>query len=144
MIRIILLLVLLVVGAGAGGYAALTFLPKSEASARQTEPTSGEYVRLPRQITVPVWQEDKVRRMVAVELTLVVMPGTGGAALAAEPRLRSHLFASLVTFANENDLSTTDADALSNLSQALRQSADVALPDTVMEVLVTDLFVQEM
>jgi len=119
-------------------------LPATEAKPLAAADVDLQYVRLPRQITVPIWQDEAVHRIVAVEVTLAVVSGAEGDVLAMEPRLRAGLLASMVTIAHSGGFTATDTKSLDAIGKSLRRAADQVIPGKVREVLVTDIFVQEM
>jgi hypothetical protein len=107
------------------------------------EPT--EFAPIGNQFVVPVLRDGLVRSLVLVSVTLEVSEGTTTQVYAIEPRLRDAFLQVLFDHANTGgfDDRFTQADRMSLLRQALRESADRMLGPIVRDVLIVDIVRQE-
>lgn len=100
-----------------------------------------EYVKLSNQFIVPLVENGQVVSMMVLTLSLEVRAGGGDAVYAREPKLRDALLQVLFDHANANGFAGryTDAEAMMPLRRALREAAVKVLPDTVTDVLISDI-----
>ncbi|MFP4273777.1 MAG: flagellar basal body-associated FliL family protein [Paracoccaceae bacterium] len=159
--RFLVPVILALVGAGTGIGAGLHFatdpLPAKKTETEACEPGDPagaapeipqadlEYVKLSNQFIVPLLTDQEVRAMAVVSLSIEVVPGGTDAVYAREPKLRDLFLQVLFDQANMGgfDGAFTRAEMLDTLRLALRESAQTVLPDTVTDVLITEIARQE-
>jgi len=107
------------------------------------EPT--EFAPVGNQFVVPVLRNGVVRALVLVSVTLEVAEGTTTQVYAIEPRLRDAFLQVLFDHANAGgfDDRFTQADRMSLLRQALRETAGRMLGPILRDVLIVDIVRQE-
>lgn len=100
-----------------------------------------EYVKLSNQFVVPLVENGQVESMMVLTLSLEVKVGGGDAVYAREPKLRDALLQVLFDHANADGFRGRfiDAEAMQPLRRALREAAMKVLPDTVNDVLISDI-----
>ncbi|SEM46781.1 Flagellar basal body-associated protein FliL [Gemmobacter aquatilis] len=152
-----LLLVLLGIGGGIGAGLFLRPAPDPEtagaahdAAAPAEDPHADlehapEYVKLNNQFIIPLVENGRVSSMVVLSLSLEVAPGTTEAVFAKEPKLRDSFLQILFDHANTGGFrgAFTDGAQLSSLRKALLETAQKAMPDTITDVLITDIARQD-
>jgi len=169
MLRFLIPIVLLGLGAGAGVLAARIFATEPAATAAapdsrpDTEAHAGappaegqgaeaaetdsdvEYVRLNNQFIVPIVRHGMVRSLVVIALSIEVPPDAAEAVYAREPRLRDDFLQVMFAHANMGgfDGSFTRAAALAPLRDALREAARGILGDLARDVLIVDIVRQD-
>jgi flagellar protein FliL len=168
MIRKLLPVLLALLGLG-GGIGAGLFLrptpePADEASADHSEgggaehaaaPEDGaegeaeeggpEYVKMNNQFVVPVVEKGRVSAMVVLSLTLEVEAGNTENVYQREPKLRDAFLQVLFDHANIGGFSGTftDGSNLVALRTGLKEAAAVVLGKTIRDVLITDIARQD-
>jgi hypothetical protein len=165
----ILALILAVGGLGAGVGAGLMLRPEpeppakaeevacdsadkpdaAEKGARQEEVPEGEagfeYVKLNNQFVVPVVDEEKVKALVVLSLSLEVVAGARETIYQREPKLRDVFLQVLFDHANAGgfDGAFTNGRNMTLLRDALREVARKTLGATVRDVLIVDVVRQD-
>jgi flagellar FliL protein len=158
MIKLLLPILLVVIGAGAGIGAGIVLRPQPEPSVAGQESATAEkpkeeidpenlpeYVKLNNQFVVPVLKEEQVAAMVILALSLEVTKGSTADVFAREPKLRDGFLQILFEHANAGgfDGSFTDADNLLLLRMAFLESAQKVLGDKVSDVLINEIARQD-
>lgn len=160
MVKKILPLVLLFVGAGAGVGAGMFFRPvpnpeMADTSEQAMEPTSQdtppednldrEYVKMNNQFVVPVVNDDAVQALVVLSLSLEVPAGQKDAIYSREPKLRDSFLQVLFDHANVGgfDGAFTNANNLAVLRGALREVAQKDMGDQISDVLIVEIARQD-
>lgn len=162
MTKILLPVIFLLVGLGAGIGAAKFLTPKtpevaSETNERKKEPdktpknqdgevkpgkgeeTNGyEYLKLTKQFVVPVVKDDQISAMVTMSLSLEANPAITETFYAIEPKLRDRFLQVLFDHANTGgfDGIFTESDNLTVLRKALLEVARKDLGADVSQVLI--------
>lgn len=156
--KLILPLVFLIVGLGAGGGAAFLtkdidlaacFAPKDIEEkeitpvAEPEKPT--EFIKLNNQFVVPVIHDGRVASMVVLSLSLEAAEGKQEAVFALEPRLRDLLLRELFSHANEGgfDGKFTSTVQMDRLREKLLSAAHEVFGTAIKNVLVTDVARQD-
>ncbi len=161
MIKKILPLVLLLVGAGTG-IAAGVFLrptPVPEAAAdgadlakveagekeENDSPLEREYFKMSNQFVVPVIKQDEVQALVVMSLSVEVPIGQKDAIYSVEPKLRDSFLQVLFDHANIGgfDGAFTNANNLAVLRGALREVAQKDLGEQISDVLIVEIARQD-
>lgn len=148
------ILALLGLGAGVGGGLALR--PAADhpgeptAETHLTDPApdpaeAPEYVKLSNQFVVPVLEGGHVVSMVIMALSLEVAKDTSEAVYSREPKLRDSFLQVMFDHANAGGFKGdfTDGSNLVLLRKALLESAQRILPDSVKDVLISDIARQD-
>lgn len=160
MIKKLLPLVLLFVGAGAGIGAGMFLRPepapsvmldgdetaKVEAEEKEDEgPTNHEYFKMSNQFVVPVIKRDQVQALVVMSLSVEVPVGQKDAIYAVEPKLRDSFLQVLFDHANIGgfDGAFTNANNLAVLRGALREVAQRDIGDQISDVLIVEIARQD-
>lgn len=159
MIRKILPLLLglvgLLIGAGAGFFLRPAPPPPTEAEiakaeeAAKAEPPdpehAPEYAKLSNQFIVPIVQKGKIAAMVIISLSLEVTKDSSTDVYNAEPKLRDLFLQVMFDHANSGGFSGsyTDGSNLVVLRAALEEAAKTVLGDKVKDVLITDIIRQD-
>lgn len=157
MIKKLLPLLLLLVGAGAGVGAGIFLRPEvapevegatEVAQAPEPEeegPTDREYVRMTNQFVVPVVNDDKVAALVVLSLSVEVEAGQREAVFPKEPKLRDSFLQVLFDHANIGgfDGAFTNANNMDVLRGALREVAKRDLGDIITDVLIVEIARQD-
>lgn len=159
MLRKLLPVVLLVLGAAAGAGAGM-FLrpaatevstgatvvkkdaPMSFVAEKSKKPVSDyEYVKLNNQFVVPVVNGDRISALVVLSLSLEVPAGSKEAVYAKEPKLRDSFLQVLFDHANIGgfDGAFTNANNLAVLRNALQEVAQKDVGDNVSDVLIVEI-----
>jgi hypothetical protein len=142
-------------GIGVGG----AIVMKPEEPAEQTEGAAGEaapaappapeepteFAPIGNQFVVPVLRDGTVRALVLVSITLEVAEGGSAEVFSIEPRLRDAFLQVLFDHANTGgfDDRFTQADRMSLLRQALRESAARMLGPILRDILIVEIVRQE-
>ena len=135
----------------AGGHAAApeTHAEPAAAAAGATpagpaEP-AGEFVKLNRQLIVPLDRDGYVRGHVIAEIHLEMAPGTSQKVFDIEPKLRDAFLTRLYGLAGEGafDGDLARSGALGRMRDGLTQDAQTLLGADVRRVLVADLMRQD-
>lgn len=165
---LLLPLIMLLVGLGAGVGAGLFLAPPEEAAEDGHDETGGEdhgeaghegedggtagegeattdFARLSNQFIVPVVKGENVDALVVLSITLEVDVGGTDTVFAQEPRLRDKFLQVLFDHANVGgfDAGFTQAGTMAILRNALKESARSALGPLVHDVLIVDIVRQE-
>jgi len=160
MIKKLLPLVLLFIGAGAGIGAGMFLRPEPEptemsgsdpaavveAEDKEDEgPTEHEYFKMSNQFVVPVIKQDEVRALVVMSLSVEVPLGQKDAIYAVEPKLRDSFLQVLFDHANIGgfDGAFTNANNLAVLRSALREVAQKDLGEQISDVLIVEIARQD-
>ena len=144
------LIILLAVGAGLG--AGLVMRPEPEVvegedSEEQVEEqiedsdAAPEFVKLNNQFVVPLVQEDGIKGLVVLSISVEVVAGARSVVHEKEPKLRDALTTALFRHANTGgfDGVFTSTPKMNALRLTLTESARNVLGDSVLNILVTDL-----
>ncbi len=104
-----------------------------------------EYVKLNNQFVVPVVDEEKVKALVVLSLSLEVVAGTRETIYQREPKLRDAFLQVLFDHANAGgfDGAFTNGRNMTLLRDALREVARKTLGATVRDVLIVDVVRQD-
>jgi flagellar protein FliL len=165
---LLLPLIMLLAGLGAGVGAGLFLAPPEEAAeaahgdtgsedhgeqghrdGKDGEAGEGEavtdFARLSNQFIVPVVKGEKVNALVVLSITLEVDAGGTETVFAQEPRLRDKFLQVLFDHANVGgfDAGFTQAGTMAILRNALKETARAALGPLVHDVLIVDIVRQE-
>jgi flagellar protein FliL len=150
MIRKLIPLILLLVGAAAGLGAGLMLRPAAEHAEEEKvdheEPeVPPEYVKLANQFIIPVIEKGEITSMIVLSLSLEVEPGATDAIYASEPKLRDAMLQVLFEHSNAGGFrgSFTDSANLVLLRVALHEVAVQAMPDLIRDVLITEIVRQD-
>ncbi len=167
--KLVLPVVLLLVGSGAGAATGLFLLPPAaeevdpaavacpepaatgaedlHGALPEPEPfdTPSAFVPLNNQFIVPVVEGDDVAALVILSLSLEVPEGQDEAVLAAEPRLRNAFLQVLFDHANTGgfDGAFTASERMRSLRLALDAASHEALGDLSRNVLIIDIVRQD-
>lgn len=144
------ILALIGLAAGVGGGLALRPAHEPQEAAEpvkeEVDPAEQpEYVKLNNQFVVPLMEEGRVRSMVILSLSLEVMAGAAEKTYSREPKLRDTLLQVMFDHANAGGFagSFTDGANLVLLRKALLEAAQTTLPDTITDVLISDIVRQD-
>lgn len=165
MIKKLLPIILLLVGSGAGVGAGIFLRPapapvvaedpgtesdakdvaKIEAKSEEEEEQTSEYFKMSNQFVVPVVDQDQVRALVVMSLSLEVPVGQKEAVYAKEPKLRDSFLQVLFDHANIGgfDGAFTNANNLAVLRGALREVAQKDMGDNITDVLIVEIARQD-
>ncbi len=104
-----------------------------------------EYVKLNNQFVVPVVDEEKVKALVVLSLSLEVVAGARETIYQREPKLRDAFLQVLFDHANAGgfDGAFTNGRNMTLLRDALREVARKTLGATVRDVLIVDVVRQD-
>ena len=156
---LILPVVMLALGVGAGIGAGLILapppedesgaaeeaLPLEEVENRDAPLGDGEFARMNNQFIVPVVKGDAVVALVVMSITLEVDPGGTEQVFSKEPRLRDRFLRVLFDHANIGgfDAGFTQSGNMSLLRRNLQEAAESTLGKIVRDVLIIDIVRQE-
>ena len=106
---------------------------------------SREFVKLNNQFVVPVMEEGRIVSLVVLSLSIETLPGGNEVVFAREPKLRDSFLQVLFDHANSGGFSGafTGGERLQNLRASLRSAARLAIGETALDVLVTDIARQD-
>ncbi len=168
--KLLLPLVLLLLGTGAGVGAALFSAPQAEESAAQIDNPCGEmidhtsndstdekddhgessaianeYAKLNNQFIVPILENGMVSAMVVVSLSIEVAAGNKEPIFLAEPKLRDSFLQAMFDHANIGGFSGnfTSGQNLRPLRQDLMKRAKSIVPGVAKDVLIIDIVRQD-
>ena len=161
--KLILPVILLIIGTGAGVGAGLTFIePATDAHLEnpcgeplsndtvQTEvadqdASTNEYAKLSNQFIVPIVDNGRVSAMVVLSLSVEVAAGNKEPVFLAEPKLRDAFLQAMFDHANIGGFTGnfTSAQNLRPLRQDLYRRAKSVLPTIVKDVLIMDIVRQD-
>ncbi len=115
-------------------------LPPVDATAEEVA-----YAKLENQFVIPVIDDEKIAAMVVLSIGIAVPPGGEDAVLAVEPRLRDGLLQVMFNHANIGGFSGnfTSTSNMRILREDLLQSAQSVLGATALDVLVLDILRQD-
>ena len=153
-------ILLLIIGAAAGGGAGMFLKPEPKAECTEepcdeiasedvtetesdVEPT---YVAMKNQFVVPVIQDAKVRSLVVLSLSLETSSEDTEIIFSREPKLRDVFLRALFDHAHIGgfDGAFTESGRLSILRVALLEAAQSVIGNDVSDILITDIVRQEM
>lgn len=153
-------ILLLIVGAAAGGGAGLMLKPEPleecvddacEATALEEAPepesdVEPTYVAMKNQFVVPVIQDAKVKSLVVLSLSLETTSEDTEIVFSREPKLRDVFLRALFDHAHIGgfDGAFTESGRLSILRVALLEAAQSVIGNDVSDILITDIVRQEM
>jgi hypothetical protein len=162
---LLLPLILLLAGLGAGGTVAKLLAPtgKDSASAqneqcltpegdldmadppKQDEQTTKAFARLSNQFVVPVVQDGRVKSMVVLSLSAEVDEAKRDAVYEYEPKLRDRFLQDLFNHANAGgfDGTFTDAATLRSLRDILLKTAQSVFGPSITDILIIDISRQD-
>ena len=157
MIKKLLPVIFLIVGAGAGVGAGLFLRPapdpeaaaemaeKAAMEAKEEEPVQFEYLKMSNQFVVPIVHDDRVASLIVMSLSLEVLPGTQQEVFASEPKLRDSFLQVMFDFANfgKFDGEFTDVSRLTDLREKLTKAAVRDVGDMIKDVLITEIARQD-
>lgn len=163
MIKKLLPIILLIVGAGAGVGAGLFLRPAPEVvaegdmekkeekkakEAKQDEPDgppASEYVKINNQFVVPIVDESEVSALVVMSISIEVEVGQKAAVYQHEPKLRDSFLQVLFNHANLGgfDGEFTNLENMANLRRALWEVAHRDLGEVAKDVLILELARQD-
>lgn len=160
MIKKLLPVILLFIGAGAGVGAGIFLRPepepvtvamddetaKVEAEEKEDEgPSEYEYFKMSNQFVVPVINDDQVQALVVLSLSVEVPIGQKDAIYSKEPKLRDSFLQVLFDHANIGgfDGAFTNANNLADLRGALREVAQKDMGEQVNDVLIVEIARQD-
>ena len=152
--------ILLVIGVGIGGGAGAYLKPKveacdhepcgdkdaSHAEVVQSVEDEPNYLAMKGQFVVPVIQDELVRSLIVMTLSLEVEPGATEEVYSKEPKLRDAFLRVLFDHAHVGGFNGafTESGRLSILRVALLETAQLILGAQVQDILITDIIRQEM
>jgi hypothetical protein len=104
-----------------------------------------EYLKLTKQFVVPVVASERIEALVTMSLSLEITPGMTEAFYAVEPKLRDGFLQVMFDHANTGgfDGAFTDSDNLKVLRKALLETARRDLGDDVSQVLIMSVSRQD-
>ena len=146
LLPVILGIIGLLVGVGAGYFLRPAAAPAPVAEAVPVDPTlAKEYAKLSNQFVVPVLQKGKIISMVILSLSLEVKNGATPKVYEVEPKLRDAFLQVMFDHSNAGGFSGsyTDGANLLLLRKALLESAKSILADVVSDVLIVDIVRQD-
>jgi hypothetical protein len=153
-------IILLLIGAAAGGGAGLMFKPEpveecveeacedlaSEEEAAPEDEVEPTYVAMKNQFVVPVIQDAKVKSLVVLSLSLETLLEDTEVIFSSEPKLRDVFLRALFDHAHIGgfDGAFTESGRLSILRVALLEAAQSVIGPDISDILITDIVRQEM
>ena len=155
LIPVILGIIGLLIGAGAGFFLRPAPEPLAEGEVKKEEAHAAEgegeavvlpeFAKLQNQFVVPVMEGGKISAMVILSFSLEVETGASVEVYAVEPKLRDMFLQVLFDHANAGGFAGvyTDGANLVILREALLESAKSILGEKVHDVLITDLVRQD-
>ena len=157
--------ILMIIGGAVGGGAGIMLKPEPEMSCEPTEeveecpekemaeeePESSaepefDYVAMKNQFVVPVIQDELVRSLVVLSLSLETTPDNTEAIFSKEPKLRDAFLSVLFDHSHIGGFNGafTESGRMEVLRTALREAAQAVVGKSVSDVLITDIARQEM
>lgn len=148
MLKIIIPVILMVLGAGVGGAAGFYLRPVTTDTAEAAPAAvtaKPEYVKLPNQFVIPLLERGKVTSIVVLSLSIEVPEGGAEGVLTREPRLRDDILRILFDHANNGGFrgTFTESGNMNAIRQALLESARKIIGPEVSDVLITDIARQD-
>lgn len=159
MLKKLIPIVIVILGAGGGIAAGMFLRPAPEATegehaekadhaedAEHADPEHlPEYVKFSNQFVIPVIEKGEVTAMVVLSLSLEVEPGATDRIFASEPKLRDAMLQVLFEHSNAGGFrgSFTDGANLVLLREALMEVATKAVPELIRDVLITEIVRQD-
>lgn len=154
MIRKLIPIVLAIFGLIGGGAAGFFLRPVSETQAEAApehtpevvDPSlQPEFVKLSNQFVVPVVEKGRVAALVILAVSLEVKTGTSATVFNLEPKLRDAFLQVLFDHANSGGFNGafTQGANMNYLRKALLEVAQKAIPDAVLDVLISDIARQD-
>ena len=150
MMRKLLPLLLILLGAGGGVAGGLWLRPAPEPEAAEAdhpaEPEARDYVKLPSQFVIPVIDGGRVGSLVVLSLSIEAPMGASDAVFQREPKLRDEFLRVLFDHANVGGFrgTFTDGSNLVAVRRALLEAARKVLgPENAFDVLITDIVRQD-
>lgn len=157
-------LVLMILGGAAGGGAGILFKPEPQqmcaeddkdgehceegmqSNGRDEHGDELDYVAMKNQFVVPVIQDELVRSLVVLSLSLEAKPADTTNLFSKEPRIRDAMLRVLFDHSNMGgfDGAFTESGRLTVLRVALLEAARSVAGDAVLDILITDVARQEM
>jgi hypothetical protein len=133
-------------GAQPTGMAASADAASAEATNAAPAPGDRDYVKLARQLIVPVVEEGETRALMLFELALDVPRSMTERAYAAEPRLRDAFLKVLMEMSYTGAFSRTYTDerVVEELRDKLRSAARGQLGGAAADILILDILRQEL
>lgn len=162
--KIILPLLLLIGGTGAGVGAGIFLAPPAaepdnelqnpcgdqsteefDDTENETSSSDNEYAKLNNQFIVPIVDDGSVSALVVMSLSVEVSAGEKEAVFLSEPKLRDSFLQAMFDHANIGGFSGnfTSAQALRPLREDLNDRAKSILPDAAKNVLIVDIVRQD-
>lgn len=152
-----ILLAILGIGAGVGAGIALRPAPEPVEVTEDTVAEEGEaeedeipveertFVKINNQFVVPVVRKDSVESLVVLSISLETTAADTEIVYSHEPKLRDAFIGILFDYAYAGGFgeSFTSSPNLDRLRVALREAAQNALPDKILDVLITDIVRQD-
>ena len=151
MLKKLIPLVIILLGLAGGTGAGLFLRPApvveevAEEDAEAEPEVPPEYVKLSNQFIIPVIEKGEITAMIVLSLSLEVTAGSTDAVFASEPKLRDALLQVLFEHSNAGGFrgSFTDGANLVLLRTALKEEAIKAMPDQILDVLITEIVRQD-
>jgi hypothetical protein len=124
----------------------LAALDASAVEAAPTPPASSDFVPLEKQFIVPVVEDSQVGSLIVVSLSLEVEDGAAAAVGENEPKLRDRFLSAMFQHAESGAFSGvfTSGPAMADLRGALLEAAREVIGPVVRDVLLTDIFRQDL
>jgi flagellar basal body-associated protein FliL len=142
----LILLTLAVLLVAAGGVAAGYFLrpheaPSPEETIEATTNEPSEYAKISNPFIIPLIEGPRIESIVVISLAIEAKPGKAESVYGMEPKLRDAFLSVMFDHANTGGFrgAFTDGQNLERLRRQLRDVAIKMMPDTVTNVLITDI-----
>lgn len=142
----LIMLVLAVLLVAGGGVAAGYFLRPHEVTppeevAEATPTGHDEYTKITNPFIIPLIEGPRIESIVVISLAIETKPGGAERVYSVEPKLRDAFLSVMFDHANTGGFrgAFTDGQNLERLRRQLRDVAIKLMPDTVTNVLITDI-----
>lgn len=159
--RLVLILLLVFVGAGAGLFAGITLKPAPEecppeehcdghgaeaAKDPHDKADASGFAALNRQFVVPILREGRVASLIVCSLAIEVPEAATQAVFAAEPKLRDAFLEVLFVHASTGgfDGDFTARQSMADLKDLLKQAAAPIVGPDLRDVLITEIVRQDL
>ncbi len=121
-------------------------MSENEEDVKNTSEPEFDYVAMKNQFVVPVIQDELVRSLVVLSLSLETMPDSVEAIFSKEPKLRDVFLSVLFDHSHIGGFNGafTESGRMAVLRSALLEAAQSVVGKTVSDVLITDIARQEM